>query len=740
MNSLVNSLVNSLMFDNLLAWSAQIAILAIAAAAAAYALRHARARLYFWQAILAVALVLPAIAPWKQSVDVALPLPPPIVLATHGVPVSDVPVSTTWGFEQLAMLLAAGAVLRLTWVGIGLVRLSRIRKQARPLQDPPVAFGGGARWYVSDQVNGPVTFGWLRPTILLPINVRDLPASAQEAIASHELLHVHRRDWLFVMAEELIRSVLWFHPAVWFVLSRIQLSREQVVDQEVVYATRDRAGYLDALVSVAAQKLQADVAPAPLFLKKRQLAVRVQALLKETSMSASRLAAHVSVAASVAIVGALAAVWLFPLRSAAQVAPDDPGITVDAGAPLAHRTPVRNPTTATGDVLLELSLNSKGEVADARVLSGPDELRKAALTSVLEWHYAADTAPPSLVHATIHFGQRLAAAATAAQAPPPPPPPPPPSEARVRAKGGTQTAPPPPPPPPPPSTAVVQRIEFSGLSPELQQLVQSRVNIREGDTLDPVQFGRELQEIDEHLTAEWTMVKTSDPQRRNLFLKIGLRPEQPANTAAPLAPGVYRIGAGVSAPVPIFRADPEYSEEARKAKWQGAVLLQTVVDESGVPQNIQVVRSLGMGLDQKAIEAVQKWRFKPGTKDGAPVPVSATIEVDFRIPQSTEPIATATPASRPVAVGGRVMDSRVVQRVPPVYPSNARTARVQGTVQVSVTVGPDGRVQDVQPLSGPALLEPAAIQAVAQWVYHPYLLNGQPVSGQTTANVNFSLD
>ena len=95
--------------------------------------------------------------------------------------------------------------------------------------------------------------------------------------------------------------------------------------------------------------------------------------------------------------------------------------------------------------------------------------------------------------------------------------------------------------------------------------------------------------------------------------------------------GAYKIGGGVSAPVPVFRPEPEYSEEARKAKWQGAVLLQLVVDENGVPQDIKVVRSLGLGLDQKAIEAVQKWRFKPGLKDGKPVPVSANIEVNFRL-------------------------------------------------------------------------------------------------------------
>jgi len=93
----------------------------------------------------------------------------------------------------------------------------------------------------------------------------------------------------------------------------------------------------------------------------------------------------------------------------------------------------------------------------------------------------------------------------------------------------------------------------------------------------------------------------------------------------------YKIGGGVSAPVPIFRPEPEYSEEARKAKWQCAVMLQIVVDENGVPQDIKVVRSLGLGLDQKAIEAVRKWRFKPGLKDGKPVPVSANIEVNFRL-------------------------------------------------------------------------------------------------------------
>ncbi len=95
--------------------------------------------------------------------------------------------------------------------------------------------------------------------------------------------------------------------------------------------------------------------------------------------------------------------------------------------------------------------------------------------------------------------------------------------------------------------------------------------------------------------------------------------------------GAYRIGGGVSAPSVLYKVEPEYSEEARKAKWQGTVVLSLVVDENGKAQNLKVVRSLGLGLDQKAIEAVEKWRFKPGMKDGKSVPVIATIEVNFRL-------------------------------------------------------------------------------------------------------------
>jgi TonB family protein len=93
---------------------------------------------------------------------------------------------------------------------------------------------------------------------------------------------------------------------------------------------------------------------------------------------------------------------------------------------------------------------------------------------------------------------------------------------------------------------------------------------------------------------------------------------------------VFRVGGGVSAPRALNTPDPEYSEEARKAKYQGTVVLWLIVDQNGHPQQVKVARSLGMGLDEKAIEAVRKWTFEPAQKDGKPVAVQINVEVNFR--------------------------------------------------------------------------------------------------------------
>jgi len=95
--------------------------------------------------------------------------------------------------------------------------------------------------------------------------------------------------------------------------------------------------------------------------------------------------------------------------------------------------------------------------------------------------------------------------------------------------------------------------------------------------------------------------------------------------------GVFRVGGGVSAPRALYAPDPEYSEEARKAKYQGVCVLWLVVGPDGHPRDIKIARSLGLGLDEKAIEAVKTWKFEPAMKDGKPVAVQINVEVSFRL-------------------------------------------------------------------------------------------------------------
>lgn len=95
--------------------------------------------------------------------------------------------------------------------------------------------------------------------------------------------------------------------------------------------------------------------------------------------------------------------------------------------------------------------------------------------------------------------------------------------------------------------------------------------------------------------------------------------------------GVFRVGNGVTAPKVIYDPEPEYSPEARQAKYQGTVILSAIVGPDGRPRFLRIQRSLGMGLDEKALEAVRTWRFSPATRGGTPVAVQIEVEVNFHL-------------------------------------------------------------------------------------------------------------
>lgn len=610
-----------LMVDSLLMWSAQVLLLVAAAALACRWLPHARARLFVWHGVLALSLLLPLIMPERlpEPIQVTQVADDGLVSVSTHVIVKVPARAQFWRGAGVLWIVGAIAVARLLWLGLGVLRLRRLRNGAECLRHAPFPLDRTVNWYVSDAVPGPVTFGWNRPSILLPRRVLEMPPELLEAVAGHELIHVFRRDWIVVLAEEFLRSLLWFHPAVWYALGEIQIAREEVVDAETVHLTQDRERYLDALLAVAEQRMAPDLAPAPLFLKKRQLARRVAAIVKETSMSRLNLGARVALVLTATLAGLGGAAWLFPFPSAAQAVPDDPGISVIAGGQLLHRPALHN-GKASGEVVLDARLDKNGEVVEAHVVSGPDELRREAVANVLQWHYQSNGVG-STVRISIQFGLP-----TVQVNPPLPPPPPPPPGAGL------------------PMAPVVKSIVFSGVDPGVQDQIRNALPLHVGDSITPEAFRAAvitLQGIDEHLGLSVMTRKLADSGTNEVMVQIGVRP---------------------------------------------AVNLNRV-----------------------------------------PVPPAAV------------PVRDATGNVKRIRVGGNVQSANLVTKVTPVYPAEAKQARIQGTVSFAVTIGTDGVIKDLTLISGHPLLVPAALEAVKQWVYRPTLLNGQPVEVETQIDINFTL-
>lgn len=375
-----------------------------------FRLREPRTRLVYWQVLLACCLLLPFAQPWHE--------PFPVTESTRFSFVASAAVAGegqgySWVFWAV-VLLGAGAVARLLWLGIGMVRLARMRATAREIDTLPFEVRTNVQFCVTSRVDGPVVFGWLRPIVLLPESFAGTHPDTQSAVLMHELVHIERRDWLWTVMEEVTRSLLWFHPAIHWVISRIQFAREQVVDREVVKRTGGREAYLRALVEITRARAAPALSAGPAFLRKRHLKARVQTLLEDVSMTKFRMIGSFAAMAFVLMAAGLVAVSHFSLHAAPQ-----------------------------------------GEL--------------------------------------------------------------------------------------------------------------------------------------------------------------------------------HRVGDGTSAPRLVARAEPSYTQEARDAGLEGTVVLATEVWPDGKAHNTEILRSLGLGLDEEAVQALERWEFEPGMKEGKAVRVRATVEISFRL-------------------------------------------------------------------------------------------------------------
>jgi TonB family protein len=645
-----------LMWNNVVNYCLQIGLLIGVSAFLPNALRLTvpRMRLAFWHVLLAACLLLPLFAPKRHEVVSGNVR----VTASTFTPVTSAPVPpkrpVPWTRIGILML-AGGAAIRLLWLCGGLWRLRQYRRRSRPLR-PAASWAVEADLRISDDVTSPVTFGFLDPVVLLPSGFPVLDGTTQEAILCHEVLHVRRKDWLVTLGEEMVRCVFWFHPAIWWLLGEIALSREQAVDREVVEMTKAREEYVDALLAIAGAKSALDLAPAPLFLRKRHLKQRVVSILKEVRMSKTR-----SISALTAGLGILAAAcWFvtmtFPLAAAPQTVVDGAGVTVDVGgSALMHRSSVMYPDQARrakveGTVVVEAMVDSSGNVVDARILSGPNELRRGVLQSVLQWHFANDTgantrqvrvtfqaptAPAGEVGAILPNGQevraRVVPGGSAAE-----------EVLRKGVAGGVaggvvggviggvpsqQSL----------AGKTLKALRVMGISDDAKSRLLSRLPVHEGDILADDSFelvAKAVRDYDEHMNVAISRLGPDGGIGFMIFapgsnVSTGSVPMAPA---PPPAPGTRRItiGGNVQSAKLISQAKPVYPPLAKQARISGTVNLAVIISADGNVTDIRVISGHPL-LIPAALEAVKDWKYSPTLLNGEPVEVSTQVDINFTL-------------------------------------------------------------------------------------------------------------
>lgn len=374
-------------------------------------------------------------------------------------------------------------------------------------------------------------------------------------------------------------------------------------------------------------------------------------------MSKPRMFLSFTTVCSAALLAVRLAVWMFPMQAPAQTRAgelhfnvvDGAGVIVEPGAKVLHRSPVFYPSgvTAAGTVIVESTVNAKGEVTDARVISGPEELRNAALSSVLNWHFSADGGLPPTVQTVVRFTTPPQAAAAATV---------------------TQTA---------PSVAAgpyLRSISIIGLSDELAEKVRTNLPVHVGDAFgnDQMKLVREaVKEIDQHLItgvrvigAGTTLMIMLAPEGMSRGVAGGINSGIQSGIVAPVidgtingvihgTPGVLmeagpdtsdaapvpppangvmriRVGGNVQAANLVKKITPAYPPLAKQARISGTVRFTAIIGTDGNVISLQLVSGHPL-LAPAAREAVAQWQYKPTLLNGSPVEVITQIDVNFTL-------------------------------------------------------------------------------------------------------------
>jgi TonB family protein len=305
------------------------------------------------------------------------------------------------------------------------------------------------------------------------------------------------------------------------------------------------------------------------------------------------------------------------LQAADEAVADSPGVSVSLnGSSLLHRTPVRYPNNARqqgiqGTVIVDATLDGSGNVADARVVSGPMELRRAVLQSVLEWHFARNAANTTR---QINVQFLLPEGETLRRSGPP----------FVPAVVVSQAS------PAGPLGRRVSSIEILGLPSEAKEELTKLLPVHVGDVLTEEvaqNTGQVVKEFDKHLS--FGFQAAPDGGIAIVIMAPGVGPRLPEPLTA--SSGRLRIPGPVQQAKLKTSVPPQYPALARQARIQGTVKLHAVVGKSGTIENLSVISGHPL-LVPAALEAVKQWVYEPTAVNGEPIAVETDIEVNFSLP------------------------------------------------------------------------------------------------------------
>jgi TonB family protein len=486
------------------------------------------------------------------------------------------------GFSMADWLSAAwlfGVMLFLLPLALGLKQARSLRRTAIPWQFGQSIAEGLARdagihrrveVLLHERISGPTTYGAMKPVVLLPVDAQIWDAEDLNRALVHELEHVWRGDWMSHCLARVVCAVYWFHPLIWMVWRQFALDAERACDDAVLGRTEPTA-YADQLVGLARRLSALRKSPGLAMANRADLSARVGALLDGRQQRGR------------AGVFSVALAWMAAAMLVVAVSPLAIVAAPQAAAPPLAAIPVQ--------VSLPIAMPP---IALAQLAAPPIPAPAAGVTSMKR--FSANT---SLIIVDVSIKDQDGKAIEGFGA----------NDFAITEDGKAQS---------------IWLFEFQKLldSAGAQSSAVSSYYVLGYYTTNSRLDGSYRQ----------IRVALKNNPAAKLDYRAGYYGSRVADLGSPDAGGANgTISSDITGPTVLSKVDPEYSEEARKAKYSGTVWLRIDVDTLGQVTRVVVTRSLGMGLDEKAMEAVTKWKFRPAMKDGKPVDAQSEVSVNFRL-------------------------------------------------------------------------------------------------------------